>query len=167
MANKVSSGLSGFLRLGVPCAAPGSALGGDGRLGAISAALALSSRNLSNSRRIGPKQLNKTIWDSENAKGHLSKCSRERGDLCCPTFTCHTFLTFISFLLGKKRQSHTWELNLTNLFHCEPPQTKSDPVNLPKTTNLESKKSAKAQNKFLSFNTRQSGFITIWGVTYP
>lgn len=49
MANKVSSGLSGFLRLGVPCAAPGSPLGGDGRLGAISAALARSSRNLSNS----------------------------------------------------------------------------------------------------------------------
>ncbi len=49
MASKVSSGLSGFLRLGVPCAAPGSPLGGDGRPGAISAALALSSRNLSNS----------------------------------------------------------------------------------------------------------------------
>lgn len=52
MASKVSSGLSGFLRLGVPCATPGSPLGGDGRLGTISAALALSSRNLSNSGSI-------------------------------------------------------------------------------------------------------------------
>ncbi|TNN54940.1 hypothetical protein EYF80_034885 [Liparis tanakae] len=49
MANKASSGRSGFLRVGVPCAAPGSPLGGDGKLGTISAALALSSRNLSNS----------------------------------------------------------------------------------------------------------------------
>lgn len=55
MASKVSSGLSGFLRLGVSCAAPGSPLGGDGRLGTISAALALSSRNLSNSGSIGSK----------------------------------------------------------------------------------------------------------------
>lgn len=51
MAKRVSSGLSAFLRLGSPCAAPGSPLGGDGRLGAISAALARSSRNLSNSGR--------------------------------------------------------------------------------------------------------------------
>lgn len=54
MANKASSGLSGFLRLGVPCAAPGSPLGGDGRLGTVSAALALSSRNLSNSSLVTP-----------------------------------------------------------------------------------------------------------------
>lgn len=46
MASSDSSGLSAFLRLGVPCTAPGSPLGGD-----ISAALALSSRNLSNSGR--------------------------------------------------------------------------------------------------------------------
>lgn len=59
MASRVSSGRSGFLRLGVPCAAPGSPLGGDGRLGAISAALALSSRNLSNSGSVGPKERRK------------------------------------------------------------------------------------------------------------
>lgn len=55
MANKVSSGLSGFLRLGVPCGAPGLPLGGVGRLGAISAALARSSRNLSNSGSKGKR----------------------------------------------------------------------------------------------------------------
>lgn len=50
MASNCSSGLSGFLRLGVPRAAPGSPLGGEGMPGVISAAFALSSRNLSNSR---------------------------------------------------------------------------------------------------------------------
>lgn len=51
MASSDSSGLSGFLRFGVPCATPGSPLGGEGMPGVISAALALSSRNLSNSGR--------------------------------------------------------------------------------------------------------------------
>lgn len=55
MANKASSGLSAFLRLGVPCDAPGLPLGGAGRLGAISAALARSSRNLSNSGSEGAR----------------------------------------------------------------------------------------------------------------
>lgn len=63
MANRASSGLSGFLRFGVPCAATGSPLGGDGRLGAISAALARSSRNLSNSGR-----------DEKNKKGGEGGC---------------------------------------------------------------------------------------------
>lgn len=49
MASSPFSGLAGFLRLGVPCVVPGSPLGGVGMLGVISAAFALSSRNLSNS----------------------------------------------------------------------------------------------------------------------
>lgn len=49
MASSPSSCLAGFLRLGVPCVVPGSPLGGVGKLGATSTALALSSRNLSNS----------------------------------------------------------------------------------------------------------------------
>lgn len=51
MASSDSSGPSAFLRFGVPCTAPGSPPGGDGMPGVISAALALSSRNLSNSGR--------------------------------------------------------------------------------------------------------------------
>lgn len=52
MASRASSCLPVFFLLGVPCAAP---LGGDG--GPVSAALARSSRNLSNSgrRRAGMK----------------------------------------------------------------------------------------------------------------
>lgn len=53
MASNLSSGVSGFLRLGVPCATPGSPVGGDGRPGVISAALARSSKNLSNSESGG------------------------------------------------------------------------------------------------------------------
>lgn len=49
MASSPFSGIAGFLRLGVPCVVPGSPLGGIGMLGVISAAFALSSRNLSNS----------------------------------------------------------------------------------------------------------------------
>lgn len=49
MASSPFSGLAGFLRLGVSCVVPGSALGGGAMLGVISAAFALSSRNLSNS----------------------------------------------------------------------------------------------------------------------
>lgn len=56
MASKASSGLSGFLRVGVSCAVPGSPLGGVGKLGIISAALALSSRNLSNSESKGSNE---------------------------------------------------------------------------------------------------------------
>lgn len=59
MASKVSSGLSGFLRVGVPWATPSSPLGGDGKLGIASAALALSSRNLSNSESKGLKEKQK------------------------------------------------------------------------------------------------------------
>lgn len=64
MANNASSGRSGFLRLGVSCCVPGSPLGGDGRLGAISAALARSSRNLSNSGR-GSRREQKLKKDEE------------------------------------------------------------------------------------------------------
>lgn len=71
MAKRVSSGLSGFLRLGVPCAAPGSPLGGDGRLGAISAALARSSRNLSNSGGCAEGKKIKERW---NLKVMLKSC---------------------------------------------------------------------------------------------
>lgn len=56
MASKVSSGLSGFFRLGIPFAGAGSPAGGDGNPGVISAALALSSRNLSNSDSVGSKE---------------------------------------------------------------------------------------------------------------
>lgn len=58
MTNRASSGLSGFFLPGVPCAGavPGLPLGGDGRLGVVSAALARSSRNLSNSGFIRVKE---------------------------------------------------------------------------------------------------------------
>lgn len=106
MASKASSGLPVFLRLGVPCAAPTSPLGGDGRLGAISAALALSSRNLSNSGGIVSKRENK----AEVCEAGLAEIQLEnyRGrDLCCPTFTCHALLAFISFLLKSKENEVT------------------------------------------------------------
>lgn len=127
MASKASSGRSGFLRPGVPCAAPGSPLGGDGRLGAISAALALSSRNLSNSGSIRSKErgIREEAW---------SKCGwkvRGKGDLCFPTFARHAFLTFISFLLGKKKENNvtpgSWlcktESTANNKSNSDPVQT--------------------------------------------
>lgn len=59
MANKASSCLFGFFLVGVSCAVPGLLPGGEGR--DVSAALALSSRNLSNSgwrRTVRRKQQN-------------------------------------------------------------------------------------------------------------
>lgn len=50
-ANSVSSGRSDFFRLAAGAGMEGSVLGGDGRSGNLSTALARSSRNLSNSRR--------------------------------------------------------------------------------------------------------------------
>lgn len=128
MASKVSSGLSGFLRLGVPCAAPGSPLGGDGRLGTISAALALSSRNLSNSGSIGSKEGNKKGGrECESGKKCVQnvagKFEKRRFML---SYLHLSRLPHLHLLAVEKQrqQCHIWELTLQNLIHCKPPQAK-------------------------------------------
>lgn len=79
MASSDSSGLSAFLRFGVPCTAPGSPLGGD-----ISAALALSSRNLSNSggRQMEQERLKRGRGANSEvgvAKGRTGRKIKARG----------------------------------------------------------------------------------------
>lgn len=56
---------------------------------------------------------------------------------CHLTFAGHTFLAFISFLMGRKKKDNvTADINcLSQLFHCKPPhKTNSDPDNEPQTT---------------------------------
>lgn len=106
MASKVSSGLSAFLRLGLPCAAPGSPLGGVGMLGTISAALARSSRNLSNSESVGSQEGKKKKKCELRLRCGQNGAVKSR-NFGCPTFTCHTFLIFISLLLENKDNNIT------------------------------------------------------------
>lgn len=103
MASKVSSGLSGFLRLGVPCATPGSPLGGDGRLGTISAALALSSRNLSNSSLVTPSSPSSPCCWNTNTTSHLRvDCAKPK-----PLWTATKQSTIVSLWMCPKPPTTT------------------------------------------------------------
>lgn len=109
-ANRVSSDLSAFLRLGVPCAAPGLPLGGDGRLGALSAALALSSRNLSNSGCIKPWKWRRKKKSVQNVGGD----SREhvRTIMLPYLHLWHLPQPHLLSVEEKKKPWHTYEMTL-------------------------------------------------------
>lgn len=116
MASRDSSGRSGFLRLGVPCAGPGSPLGGDGKLGTASTALARSSRNLSNSggrarRKEGMQDSGRSTRSCEynyfaSHYLHLSRLPR----LHLPSVD------------NQRQQCYVWESKLGNLIQSKPPQ---------------------------------------------